>query len=123
MSALDHVITRAMPGASRRLWAGTFWGGSEQEIVGYGDLVQHRPRGEPVEWFVLGLARQRRHLSVYVNAVEDGRYLIQRYAPRLGRVKVGSASAAFRSVADLDLDVLRELAVHAHRLTATDPGA
>ena len=117
MVAIDGVLVEAMPGASRRLWVGTFWGGTHQEIVGYGDLRQPRPTGDPVDWFTIGLALQQRHVSLYVNAVEDGRYLAHGYADRLGKVKVGSASVTFRRVDDLDLNVLAELAAHAYRLT------
>ncbi|MGI8876706.1 MAG: DUF1801 domain-containing protein [Egibacteraceae bacterium] len=118
MVAIDRVFIEAMPGAPRRLWVGTLWGGTHQEIIGYGDLVQARPKGETVDWFTVGLARQQRHLSLYVNAVEDGQYLGRQYADRLGKVKVGSASLGFRRVDDLDLDVLRQLAAHAHRLVS-----
>ncbi|MCK5890626.1 MAG: hypothetical protein P1U38_01375 [Aeromicrobium sp.] len=118
LTELDALLAAAFAGRSRRLWTGVFWGGSEQEIIGYGDLVQSRPRGPDVEWFVVGLARQKKHLSLYVNAVEDRRYLAQVYADRLGRVKVGAASLGFGSVADLDRDVLIEMLAEAARLTA-----
>ncbi|MGQ0744100.1 MAG: hypothetical protein ACT4OS_07155 [Acidimicrobiales bacterium] len=120
MASVDRVLVEAMPGAARRLWVGTFWGGTDQEIIGYGDLVQPRPKGDPVDWFVVGLARQRRHFSLYVNAVEDGRYLAHHYADRLGKVRVGSASITFRGAGDLDLDTLAVLASHSHRLTSGD---
>lgn len=117
MVTVDQVLVDAMPGASRRLWVGTMWGGTHQEIIGYGDLVQPRPKGPPVDWFVIGLARQQRHFSLYVNAVEDGQYLGRQYADRLGKVKVGSASITFRGLEDIDLDTLLLLAAHAHRVT------
>ncbi len=120
MVALDHVIAAAMPGRSRTLWQGVFWGGTHQSIIGYGDIVQPRPRGAHAEWFLVGLARQKSGFSVYVNAVEDGAYLGGRYADRLGKVKVGSASLGFRRVADIDLDVLAELSAHADRITPPD---
>lgn len=72
VARLDAEISRVMAGHPRVLWEGVFWGGTEQRIIGYGDLVQRRSRGEPVEWFVVGLAAQKDHLSLYVNAVEDG---------------------------------------------------
>jgi hypothetical protein len=120
MIAVDRVIVAAMPGRSRTLWEGVFWGGTDQTIVGYGDLVQTRSDRSRIEWFVVGLARQRRHFSLYVNAVEDGTYLVQSYADRLGKVKVGAANVTFRRVDDLDLDGLAELAAHAHRITPPD---
>jgi hypothetical protein len=92
------------------------WGGTQQRIIGYGSHRYVNRSGKDVEWFVIGLARQKQHLSLYVNAVEDGAYLVQGYADRLGRVKVGSANVTFRRLADLDLAVLRELLDRAARL-------
>ena len=120
MRALDAVIVGAMPRRSRVLWEGVFWGGTEQTIIGYRDIVQPRPKGE-VEWFLVGLAQQKNHVSLYVNAVEDGAYLGAKYADRLGRtksgVKFGSASIAVKRLDDIDLDVLAELCEHADRIT------
>lgn len=120
MLELDRLITEAMPGRSRDVWAGTFWGGTEQHIVGYGDIVQPRPRGEDVKWFAVGLARQQRHYSLYVNAVEDGRYLLDSFKDRLGNVNLGASSIGFASLADIDLDALRELLRRADELTRDD---
>jgi hypothetical protein len=106
MDVLDRVIMAAFGSRDRRLWEGVFWGGTEQQIIGYGDIVQPRPRTEQVEWFAVGLARQNAHYSIYVNAVEDGRYLLAQYAGRLGRAKLGSAVVSFTHPADLDLDTL-----------------
>lgn len=118
LTGLDADIRAAMPGCSRTVWTGRFWGGTDQQILGYGDLLQPRPRGADVEWFVVGLARQARHYSLYVNAVDEGRYLGQLYADRLGTVKVGAASLGFTSRDALDPDALAEMLAHAHRLTA-----
>lgn len=116
LARLDDVITAALPGATRVLWQGVFWGGTEQSIIGYGAITQPRPRGETVEWFLVGLARQQSYLSLYVNAAEDGAYLAKRYGKRLGRTKVGSASISFPSLDAVDLALLDELVRHAGRL-------
>jgi hypothetical protein len=120
MVELDALIRSCLPGRSRTVWEGVFWGGTEQRILGYGDIVQPRPKGETVEWFLVGLARQTKTYSVYVNAVEDGAYVLSRYADRLGKVKVGSASIAIRSLADVDRDALAELLRHSHGITPSD---
>lgn len=104
---LDAMITAAVPHADRTLWTGRMWGGTDQEIVGYGTIVQARPRGEGVEWFLIGLAAQQRHLSLYVNVVEDGEYLVRRRLASLGRVKVGAAVVTFTTLDALDADGLR----------------
>lgn len=115
--ALDAIIAEVFAGKARELWEGVFWGGTEQSIIGYGHTVQARPGKPTVEWFAVGLARQKKHISVYVNAADDGGYLVQRYTGRLGSVKVGSAALTFASIDALDLDVFRALLQDAARLT------
>ena len=115
LARTDALVRAALPDLSRTLWRGVFWGGTEQAIVGYGDIVQSRPRGPDVEWFLVGLARQKRHLSLYVNAVDDGAYLTRQYADRLGRARVGAAAITFSRLDDVDTAALHELLVGAGR--------
>ena len=117
IKALDAIITKAFADDSRVLWVGKFWGGTDQTIIGYGDLYQPRPKGEVVHWFVVGLALQKSNISMYVNAVKDGKYLGQAYGRQLGKVKLGSASIGFKTLADLNVDVLKAMLVEARELT------
>lgn len=109
LAALDRLIVERMPAAERGLWEGVFWGGSEQRIIGYGDWSYTRSDGTHVEWFRVGLGLQKNHLSVYLNASEDGQYLAKKYGDRLGKVKIGSAVVSFRQVEGVDLDELGRL--------------
>ena len=120
MRSLDALITAALEGRQRVLWEGVFWGGSEQTIIGYGHISQPRPKGDDVDWFLIGLARQKRTYSIYVNAAEDGSYLAHRYADRLGKVKLGAANISFRHHDDIDRATLTELCERAHELTPPD---
>jgi hypothetical protein len=120
MTELDAIITSCLPGRARVLWEGSFWGGSDQRIIGYGAIEQPRPRGETVDWFLAGLARQQRYFSLYINAVLDGAYLLDQYADRLGTVKTGSASLSFSGLDDVDLDQLKALLTQAHDVTPED---
>lgn len=112
---LDKEIGKIFKGEERVLWAGKFWGGSEQNIIGYGDYRYER-KGKTVEWFCVGLAVQKNYISVYVNAVEDNKYLSQTYADQLGKVKVGASSISFKRLEDLDLPKLREMLKRAKTL-------
>ena len=116
LRALDRIISEELAGLERVLWEGPMWGGTEQRIIGYGGITQPRPRGASVEWFLVGLAMQQKHLSVYVNAAEDGEYLVKRHATELGKVKVGSAAVTFASLADVDEQALRSLIRRAREL-------
>ncbi|MDJ0961415.1 MAG: DUF1801 domain-containing protein [Acidimicrobiia bacterium] len=107
MRTLHDVIADVMDGMPAWLYTGKFWGGTDQDIIGYGQMDYSRPDGTEVQWFVVGLAAQKNHLSIYVNVVEDRQYLSEKYGKALGKVKVGKASVGFKGVADIDLDELR----------------
>jgi len=119
MRQLDDLISGRMPGQPRFLYEGVFWSGSEQQIVGYGVMDYENRSGLMVEWFLVGFAAQKDHISIYVNAVEDGQYLLGKYEGKLGKAKLGSASIAFKTLADLDLDNLLEMVSRASELNAS----
>jgi hypothetical protein len=106
---LDKIISEIMVGHSRVLWEGTLWGGTQQEIIGYGDYTINLSRGKKSEWFMVGLAIQKNYISIYVNAVEDGQYVAEKYRSKLGKVKVGKSSIGFKHLDDLDIDTLQKV--------------
>jgi hypothetical protein len=117
LEELHALIKEALPNQDCCLWEGVFWGGSEQRIIGYGDYSYLRSDKTQVEWFIVGLARQKNYFSVYVNAVEGKKYLAEIYRPRLGKVKTGKSNISFRNLADVNLDVLTEMLEHAGKIT------
>lgn len=118
MAALDAVIAAEMDGFPRELYEGKLWGGSDQEIIGYGRYSYQRSDNKTVEWFLIGLAAQKNYLSVYISAVEDGEYMSEKYGSDLGKVKVGKSSISFKAAADIDLAKLASL-VRRARASAT----
>jgi hypothetical protein len=113
MTALDAAIAPVFAGHERVLWEGVFWGGSEQRIIGYGDLRQKNSKGAVVEWFAVGLASQKNYLSLYVSVVDDGQYIVKRYCERLGKVKCSNANVQFKRLSDLDLPIVIEMVTRA----------
>ena len=118
LEKLHTLIKQALPDQDCCLWEGVFWGGSQQQIIGYGNYSYQRSDKKQVEWFTVGLARQKNYFSVYVNAVEDKAYLAEIYRSRLGKVKTGKSNISFRNLADVNLDVLTEMIKHAGKITA-----
>lgn len=119
LRTLDTLIRASLPADTGRVvWRGTLWGGTEQAIIGYGRVTQPRSNGGTVEWFLVGLARQKRSFSLYVNAVDGRQYLGQKYADRLGKVTIGAASIGFTRIENLDLETLRTLLAEAAASTA-----
>jgi hypothetical protein len=117
MVVLDRTIAAAMAGHPRVLYTGKFWGGSDQEIIGYGDLAYARPGKPDVEWFIVGLALQKNYISIYVSAVEDREYLSEKYGKDLGKVRVGKSSISFKQAAEIDLEKLAALVTRARHIT------
>lgn len=109
IAALDEMIADVMAGHARELYEGKFWGGSHQEIIGYGRMRSQRAGRSDVEWFGVGLALQKNYFSVYVSAVEGGRYIAETYGPDLGKVKVGKSVISFSSLDDVDTTRFRTL--------------
>jgi hypothetical protein len=120
MVAVDEALASAFEGEERVLWEGPFWGGTQQRIIGYGSYHYRGRSGAEGDWFVVGLAAQKKYFSLYVNAADDGTYLSERYADRLGTVKAAKANVQFKRAADLDLDVVREMAARARELVRTE---
>ena len=116
ITTLHEAIAPAFEGLETVLYTGTFWSGSEQEIIGYGAQVMTRPNGSEVDWFIMGLAQQKNYISLYVNAVEDGKYLSEARGKQLGNVKVGKASISFPRADVVDLAELSDLAATARRI-------
>ncbi len=104
MQTLDAEIAGLMAGESRKLWVGTFWGGTEQTIIGYGDLVYTRSDKQIVEWFKIGLALQKNYISIYVSM-----YSVKKYPGDLGKVRLGASNISFKNLSDLNLEELRAL--------------
>ena len=120
LEELHTLIRAALPDRDCCMWEGVFWGGSEQRIIGYGNYSYLRSDKTQVEWFLVGLTRQKNYFSVYVNAVEGKTYLAELYGPRLGKVKIGKSSISFRNRADIDLAVLREMIEHTEKIVTAE---
>jgi hypothetical protein len=120
MTLLDSEISGVMAGLPRTLYEGKLWGGSDQEIIGYGVQRYRRSDKKEVEWFLVGLAQQKNYLSLYISAVEDRQYLSEKYGKDLGKVKVGKSSISFKSIEDIDLSKLTALLERAREIGETD---
>ncbi len=102
---VDALVTAAAPGVDRQLvpmGAGA--------MLGY-RLMPYRPRSakETTTWPLIGLAAQKRHLSLYVSAVVDGAYLAEARADRLGKVSCGKSCIRFSSLDAVDAGALSAL--------------
>lgn len=113
---LDALLTRLLAKKTKTMWEGKLWGGTDQQIIGYGDYSYQRSDGTTVEWFMVGLTAQKNYVSIYVNATDRDGYITQRWAERLGKAKIGASSVSFKSIEEIDLDALSEMITEAREL-------
>lgn len=115
IQTLVDMTQRIMPRLKPGLWEGKFWGGYDNSIIGFGKfLIKGKTR--EVEWFLIGITKQKNYFSVYVTATEGKDYLSKVYGKKLGKVKIGSSSISFTRLEDLNLDVWEEMLTKAYDL-------
>ena len=114
MRSVDGLVMAAAPGIDRQLVPV-----GSGHVLGYG-LMPYRPRSakETVQWPLIALAAQKRHLSLYVCAVVDGAYLAESRAGELGRVSCGRSCIRFTSLDRVDTVALHQLVRDAVASTA-----
>ncbi len=116
---VDALVTAAAPGIDRQLVPM-----GSGRMLGYG-LMPYRPKSakETTLWPLIALAAQKRHLSVYVCAVVDGRYLAEARAERLGKVSCGKSCIRFTALDKVDAGELGTLVRDAVAATAAGDNA
>lgn len=114
VETLHKEISKHMPSVKPKLWEGLFWAGSEQKIIGYGEISYTRSDKKHVEWFMVGLTAQKNYISVYINGTDEKQYLVKKHGKKLGKAKLGSSSVSFKSIEDIKLDELLKLVDLSH---------
>lgn len=92
-----------------KVWQDIFWGGSQQNILGFGEMVYRMSSDQEGGWFIVGLSRQKNDYSLYVSATKNGQYLLKEYQDKLGKVKASSIN--FTQLQQVNLDQLLALLV------------
>lgn len=106
---LDKMISKIAKNKERVMWEGKFWGGSEQRIIGYGSYKYVGSNKKEGVWFIVGLAMQKNYITVFANGVVERTYIAELHKDRLGKAKVGKSSISFKTIKDINLEVLEEV--------------
>jgi hypothetical protein len=79
------------------------WGPS---IVGFGSYHYKYPSGQEGDWFRTGFSPRKQNLTLYImNGVET----YPDHLARLGKHKIGKSCLYIKKLADVDMEVLREM--------------
>ncbi|WP_435353209.1 DUF1801 domain-containing protein [Emticicia sp. SJ17W-69] len=118
MQALHQLILQAFPAC--KLW---FFDGKNSENktvsnpnIGYGMHTIKYANGKTNEWFKIGISANTTGISVYILGIEDKKYIAQTYGQKLGKASISGYCIKFKSLKDINVDVLVEaISTEAHQ--------
>jgi len=114
MQELHNIILKLLPGC--KLW---FLDGKNEEgkivsnpNIGYGSYMMKYADGTNREFYQIGLSANTTGISVYIMGIEDKKYLAQTFEDRIGKAKVTGYCIKFKSLKDIDMNILMEAIQH-----------
>lgn len=78
-------------------------------MIGYGKFKYINYKKDVIDWPIIALASQKNYFSIYVCAVEGGKYIAEANKSKLGKVSVGRSCIRFKKLADLNLPELKKV--------------
>jgi hypothetical protein len=109
MQALHDIVLGLMPAC--RLW---FLDGKDERgrtvsnpSIGYGLQTMTYADGRTREFYHIGLSANTTGISVYIMGLEDKAYLAKTYGGELGKANVTGYCIKFRTVGNINIDVLQ----------------
>ena len=78
-------------------------------MLGYGSFKYKNHKKELLEWPTVSLANQKNYISLYICAVQNGKYVAETHAKELGKVSVGKSCIRFNKTEDLNLKELEKV--------------
>ena len=79
-------------------------------MLGYGKVHYKYASGREGDWMKVGIANNKRYISLYCCAGDERGYVSERYVERLPKANIGKSCVRFKQLSDLDEDTLRETA-------------
>lgn len=78
-------------------------------MLGYGSFKYKNSKKELLDWPTVSLASQKNYISLYICAIENGKYIAEQHKDKLGKVSVGKSCIRFKKIEDLNLKTLEEV--------------
>lgn len=76
--------------------------------IGYGLQNIKYANGTTKEFYKIGLSANTTGISVYILGIKDKTYLAKTYAKKLGKANVSGYCINFKTINDINLDILQE---------------
>ena len=109
MQALHRLILQTLPAC--KLW---FLDGKNSENktvsnpnIGYGFYTIKYADGKTREFYQIGMSANKTGISVYILGIKDKTYLAHTYGKKLGKASVTGYCVRFKTLTDIDVDILQ----------------
>ena len=90
--------------------------------IGYGGYTIRYADGSSKEFFRIGLSANKSGISVYILGLEDKSLLASRYGSTIGKATVTGYCIRFKTVKDINLQVLADAIRYGFESTIVTPG-
>lgn len=111
MEFMHFRILKEFPGINLRFLDGKNEAGKvvSNPNIGYGSTLINYSDGSSKEFYQFGISANTSGISVYIMGIEDKNYLLNTFGDRLGKATITSYCIKFKSLKDINFDVLLEL--------------
>jgi Domain of unknown function (DU1801) len=107
---LHDLIRKTLPHLEPRVRSG---------MIGYGTYHYRYASGREGDSFVIGLASNKRYISLYVCGADPEGYVAERYRSKLPNADIGKSCVRLKRLDDVDSTVLAELIAQGARACET----
>lgn len=104
---LHELIQKTAPSLTPHILSG---------MIGYGTYHYRYASGREGDWSLIALASQKNYISLYICAVENDTYIAETYKERLPKTSIGKSCIRFKTLADIDLQIITEIIKKAEKL-------
>lgn len=110
MQELHNLILLLIPECKQWCFDGTNDDGKQiaHPTIGYGNYNITYKDGSTRAFFRVGLLATPTGLAIPIMGLDDKKFLIDTYGKTIGKAKVGSYGITFKSIKDLNLEILKE---------------
>lgn len=86
--------------------------------IGYGFQTIKYTNGTTREFYQIGLSANTTGISVYILGIDDKKYLANTYGKKLGKASVTGYCIKFKTLKDINIDVLEEAILYGFKATS-----
>ena len=111
MRELHNLILQILPNCKQWYFDGKNENGKQiaHPTIGYGNYTITYKDGSTREFFRIGLLANTTGLAVHIMGLEDKKFLQDKYGKTIGKAKVGSYGITFKSIKDINLEIIKEV--------------